>query len=274
MPHKFDSHYLGSIWQNEKNIDKVPAHLRERSTLFFGFAYISLAVFGLIMAMGWYLLDPGLARIHFMLPKIVFFLLCCIWLVLFVDVSLMASSVIIGRNCIPYYHSSGRVGYLMPLVMKLGMVLKVIPDRMISSFLTVNNRLMQLIHKKRKKENILVLLPRCLQHFSCNQPVVTDINACKSCGKCDIVKLVKLNTHYRLVTAIATGGHLAHQLISELKPHGIIAIACERELMQGLKGIGKIPIIAIANARPEGPCKNTTVDVDAIERAIKLFKNI
>ena len=93
---------------------------------------------------------------------------------------------------------------------------------------------------KRQKENILVLLPRCLQHFQCKQPVVADINACKSCGKCDIVKLMKLNRHYHLVTAIATGGGLAKRLISDLKPHGVIAVACERELMEGLKGVSQV----------------------------------
>ena len=186
----------------------------------------------------------------------------------------MALSVGTGKNFIPYYHATRRVRYLMPLILRLGMLLGIVPDRMISSFVSVNNYLIQIVHKKNKKENILVLLPRCLQHFTCHQPVVTDINACKSCGKCDIVKLVKLNRHYRLVTAIATGGGLARRLIHDLKPHGVIAVACERELMEGLKGVSKIPIIAISNSRPEGPCKNTKVDTDAIERAIKLFRNI
>lgn len=274
MPGKIDGRYLGSIWQNEKNIEKISAHYSERQLLFFIFAYASLLVIGIVMAMMWFLLEPGLARIHFSLSPILKVLLGGIGGVLFVDISLMALSVSTGKNFIPYYHATRRYTYLMPLVMRLGMVLGIIPDRMISSFIGVNNALTRILHRKKKKENILILLPRCLQHFKCKQSVVTDINECKSCGKCDIVKLVKLNRNYHLVTAIATGGGLAKSLIRELKPHGVIAVACERELMEGLKDIHKIPIIGIANSRPEGPCKNTRVDIEAIEQAIKLFKNI
>lgn len=274
MAGKIDGRFLGSIWQNEKNIGKIAAQYNERKLLFFIFALLSLAVIGCVMAMMWYLLEPGLERIHYSLPTVVLISLSVLWILIFFDIALMAVSVKTGMNFIPYYHVTKRVGYLMPLVMRLGMLLGIVPDRMISSFISVNNRLIQILHKKKKKENILVLLPRCLQHFACKQSVVTDINACKECGKCDIAQLVNINKRYRLVMAIATGGGLARSLIRDLKPHGVIAVACERELMEGLKGITKIPVIAIANSRPEGPCKNTKIDTASIERAVKLFKNI
>ncbi|MFH1379911.1 MAG: DUF116 domain-containing protein [bacterium] len=274
MQGKIDGKFLGSIWQNEKNIHKISEHYNERKLLFFIFAYASVAVIACVMAMMWYVLEPGLERIHQVLPGMLKIILSGISLILLLDISLMALSIKTNTNLIRYYHAARRVEYLMPLVMKLGILLGIVPDRMISSFIGVNNHLIKLVHEKKKKENILVLLPRCLQHFACKQSVVSDINACKSCGKCDIAKLVKINKDYRLVTAVATGGGLAKSLIRDLKPHGVIAVACERELIEGLKGVSKIPIIAIANSRPEGPCKNTKVDIAAIESAVKLFKNI
>jgi len=47
--------------------------------------------------------------------------------------------------------------------------------------------------------------------------------------------------------------------------------AGERDLISGLQDVKKIPIIAVINKRPEGPCVNTLVDLDEVERAIKHF---
>ena len=50
----------------------------------------------------------------------------------------------------------------------------------------------------------------------------------------------------------------------------IIAIACERDLLSGFKDVNThIPVIGFPNRRPEGPCKNTCVDLDRIEDAVK-----
>ncbi|HLA40307.1 MAG TPA: hypothetical protein VJ417_09930 [Candidatus Glassbacteria bacterium] len=42
--------------------------------------------------------------------------------------------------------------------------------------------------------------------------------------------------------------------------------------MSGLQDVAPvIPTFAVPNCRPEGPCKNTLVDLDRIEEALILF---
>jgi hypothetical protein len=51
-----------------------------------------------------------------------------------------------------------------------------------------------------------------------------------------------------------------------------LALACERDLMSGIKDIAeKIPVLAIPNKRPEGPCKNTHVSLRELEEALKFI---
>ena len=49
-------------------------------------------------------------------------------------------------------------------------------------------------------------------------------------------------------------------------------MACERDLLSGIQDIcNQIPIIGIPNIRPEGPCKNTTIDLNEFEKAVHTF---
>jgi len=65
---------------------------------------------------------------------------------------------------------------------------------------------------------------------------------------------------------------MARQLLAEKRPKGVIAVACERDLMAGVQDVkAAVPVIAIANKRPEGPCRNTTIDMTEMENAIRLY---
>jgi hypothetical protein len=57
-----------------------------------------------------------------------------------------------------------------------------------------------------------------------------------------------------------------------MRPQAIIAVACERDLVSGLQDVApKIPVFAIPNKRPEGPCKNTFINIEELEASIKDF---
>lgn len=68
---------------------------------------------------------------------------------------------------------------------------------------------------------------------------------------------------------IATGGTLARKIIIENKPNFIIAVACQRDLVEGIQEVFPIPVYGVLNQRPEGPCVNTRVDVSKIEKALQ-----
>ncbi len=141
-------------------------------------------------------------------------------------------------------------------------------ERYLNSFLKRHNALVTKQKNKAVPSKILVLIPRCLQNSNCQQKVTEDVENCQRCGNCSIPDLLKLKNKYHYQLFMATGGTLARQIIKDTKPQLILAVACERELFSGIKETKRIPIIAIPNQRPEGPCKNTKVDLKEIEEAL------
>ncbi|MDI6641386.1 MAG: DUF116 domain-containing protein [Elusimicrobiota bacterium] len=70
---------------------------------------------------------------------------------------------------------------------------------------------------------------------------------------------------------VATGGRLAKRWVRELKPDFIVAVACERELSEGISAVYPLPVVGIPNIRPYGPCLNTTVDISMVETVIEKY---
>jgi hypothetical protein len=69
--------------------------------------------------------------------------------------------------------------------------------------------------------------------------------------------------------AIVSGGTAAREMIKQKCPKAVIAVACENDLVTGLRDVQGIPVFAVLNQRPAGPCKDTTVDVEAVRFYIK-----
>jgi hypothetical protein len=120
-----------------------------------------------------------------------------------------------------------------------------------------------------KPGEILVLLPSCLQSASCEQNVVGDLAACRRCGRCKLGPLLDLCERHDVEVAIAKGGRVAVRLARRPEVRAIIAVACEKELRSGIFACLPKPVIAVPNRRPNGPCNETDVAVDEVERAIE-----
>ena len=48
--------------------------------------------------------------------------------------------------------------------------------------IAINNWLVRHVRRRVRPANLLVLLPRCLQHAGCGQDVIEDLAACRQCG--------------------------------------------------------------------------------------------
>jgi hypothetical protein len=48
-----------------------------------------------------------------------------------------------------------------------------------------------------------------------------------------------------------------------------VAVACERDLVSGIRDAWPLPVIGLINERPEGPCVNTRVDVAGVARILE-----
>ncbi|MBN1627689.1 MAG: DUF116 domain-containing protein, partial [Deltaproteobacteria bacterium] len=83
--------------------------------------------------------------------------------------------------------------------------------------------------------------------------------------------LVEFSEKYNIPISVATGGTLARKIVVEKRPNIIIAVACERDLTSGIQDSFPIPVFGIYNKRPFGPCYDTDVDVELVEKGIKTF---
>lgn len=142
---------------------------------------------------------------------------------------------------------------IIRLTLLVGIKLNFSKDQIINSMLKVSNSLTKVFHKEIKKEEMLILVPRCLS---------------KGTRK----ELDQLTKEYDLKIHIASGGTQAREILKKTKPKGIVATACERDLYAGAKDVpSQIQVLAIPNKRPNGPCKNTLVDINEFRSAIDFF---
>jgi len=122
-----------------------------------------------------------------------------------------------------------------------------------------------------KPEELLILLPSCMQNSECRQKITNDTAECLRCGRCKVKDMLELQEKYGAQCAVATGGRIALELASRSDVKGIVAVACEKEAEEGMKAVFPKPALAIINIRPHGPCKDTDVDVEEVEAAIRLL---
>jgi uncharacterized protein len=191
-------------------------------------------------------------------------LICLLWLA---DICIAAFSIPLGLLYKPLkwllfflYYSLGRI--ITFFIRKSKEVYR-------ESFLEFQNRLFLVNAASFKSDRLLILLPHCLQHHDCRVRITRDIEDCEDCARCDIAALKGLGHKYGVKIGIANGGTLARKLIRDHKPDAIIAVACHRDLSDGVRESWKYPVYAILNERPNGPCFDTKASTHAIEKIIK-----
>jgi len=141
---------------------------------------------------------------------------------------------------------------------------------MLSRIIIFMNNLLNRFRKlKAKPENILLLVPHCLQITSCGRNVIHDIDQCAHCGQCNVTEILKIRDKYGIQCSIASGGRQAIAMVRDSSVRTVVAVACEKELSDGILAAFPKPVVAIPNERPEGPCKNTRVNMESAEKAIQ-----
>ncbi len=156
-----------------------------------------------------------------------------------------------------------------PVLVGLARLLGIPKERLERSFIAVNNQLVLRSGRRAPAERLLILLPHCLQVDSCSIRITGDIHNCRGCGRCPIAGLVEIGERHGVHLSVATGGTIARRIIVDLRPHVIVAVACERDLTSGIQDAYPLPVYGILNRRPEGPCRNTLVDLADVEAAVE-----
>ncbi len=141
------------------------------------------------------------------------------------------------------------------LLGKISHVIRISRDQIGNSFVQLSNELTKACTKAMPRKKILVLLPRCLEREIRKQALeLLKAHGCES--------------------AIAHTGEDARDHVRRINPTAIVAVACERDLVSGLRDVAsRIPILAIPTRRPEGPCKNNTIAIEELRDAIAFFNH-
>jgi hypothetical protein len=230
----------------------------------------SLILMMVLTTLLWWFVSPRLHDISHHLAFIVLTLLRVFYLIVLVGIVLVLLTAYLERNFIITRHAVRiAIRFLFPVTIVLGKLVGIPKDKIRESYVSVNNTFTKVLKAKYNAKDVLILLPHCLQFTDCQYRITVDINNCRECGKCTIMDLKKLSLKYGVKIAIATGGTLARRIIIKNRPKFIIAVACERDLVDGLQDVFPIPVYGVLNERPYGPCVNTTVTVDLIENALK-----
>jgi hypothetical protein len=202
-------------------------------------------------------------RIGLNLLVIIILLLSIIWLLTLVFESFALS---LRKLLVPFKWMLFFIYY--PLGRAIGWLFRMTKEDFQTSFLSFQNRLFFPNLKLDKQAQLLIILPHCLQFHDCKIRITRDISDCAGCGKCDICKLKDLGGKYNVRIGIANGGTLARKIVSDAKPAAIIAVACHRDLTDGVRESWNYPVYAILNERPFGPCIDTKVNVENVESII------
>src|SRR5881628_3825224 len=115
----------------------------------------------------------------------------------------------------------------------------------------VYNALAEQRGRKVGKGELLVLIPRCL-------------------SKQALDGVLAIAGRYEVPVFVATRGQLARRVIRERRPRAVVAVACERDMMTGLRDVaGKLPVLGLTMRLANGPCRDAMIDLDVMESWVR-----
>jgi hypothetical protein len=242
---------LGDEWSDwSGDLDTVEPAIAESKLKFMVFGFMTVM---LIMGVGvflWYLAEPRLQQLAPEWRLAAHSALIIVLAVPGLMYILLFIQVVFGIRILSYRFSERFLFFLLPKVVWLGRRFGQSRDKVGHSFIQVNNAVTRLHGSQIGEPSLLVLLPRCL--------------------RVSIRKEIKqMVEKYPCRMSTVGGGEEARKEIRKQRPDFIIAMACERDLITGIKDVAlHVPVIGIPNQRPEGPCKNTLVSLEEFKSAL------
>jgi hypothetical protein len=220
------------------------------------FAIIVGYLIGTVAAslLSWYLVAPRLAEWHSAAPRVLLVVLAIFLTSLGVAFALVALMLVASwpRST----RASSLARRLLAVVERrafwLGSILSIDKDRLAHAFIRTNNALLRLAPQRVAPQRVLILLPRCLR-------------------KDQLVQARSLANQRGVEVAIVAGGEQARQRIWEKRPSLVIGVACERDLLSGIRDVRhRLSVFCIPNTRPNGPCRETQIGLADLEGALDL----
>ncbi|HUI67926.1 MAG TPA: DUF116 domain-containing protein [Nitrospirota bacterium] len=242
---------LGDEWMDWKG-DSRECEINENLSTFLSLALGVLIMFIMLLLLGWFMVKPRFQQMNPLLATgagwvLAGFMACLV-------ISAILEGVLLRtfkKSLFPYGWIERLVVSLLPKTIWLGKKFGISKDRIGNSFIKMHNFITMSFVGKLNVGRVLILLPRCLKREA-RERLMNRLNG----------------GDYKVYTA--AGGEEAREAIRQYRPTTILAIACERDLMGGIKDVAdKIPVIAVPNKRPEGPCKNTDFILSELDEALR-----
>jgi hypothetical protein len=242
---------LGDEWRDwDGSAHPGDSHAGKR--LFISLSGLLLLLVGVSGLLAWYLVAPRLNEWHRSAPDALLVTVLASTAVLLLLLVGLCAALWFRWPLPPRLAAAARrmLAGTERRVLSLGRTLSIDSDRAAHSMIKIHNELSLYTDDLADPERVLVLLPRCLTKDQLRQ--------CR-----------ELADRRGVQVAVVAGGELARKRIAELRPRAIIGVACERDLVSGLRDVGhRVRVLGIPNERPNGPCKDTVIDLAALEQAI------
>jgi hypothetical protein len=246
---------LGDEWLDWKGTtDPAERDIDEKLRTFLALAAGTLVMLVASLLVGWYLAKPRIDQLSPALSHVIEWSASALFILFFLLAGLETSLLVrFKKSLFPYLWAEKFILALLSRSMWLGEKFGISKDRVGNSFIKVHNLMLKSHARVLKGDVLLILLPRCLEKETRRQ-VVERVNG----------RAVQIVT--------AAGGEEARKAIRQHNPSLILAVACERDLISGIKDVAeRIPVLAIPNKRPEGPCKNTCLHLSDLDEALKFI---
>lgn len=253
------------------SVSYIQSYVRKR--LFLGLLGGSLLMVGLIaFALGYLIFNPGQSLANQLLVLVLVILLALAVLVAGLGLAGILVALLASRR-LGIFQGPIRIAIniFFPVIIALGKIFKIDVDRIKSSFIAVNNQMVRAARFRLRPDQLLLLVPHCLQRTQCPHKITVEINNCQRCGGCCIGDLLGVRDRFGINIGVATGGTLARKYVKDYRPRAVVAVACERDLTSGIQDSNPLPVLGVTNERPFGPCHNTRIDIEKVEEALKFF---
>ncbi|MGH7672949.1 MAG: DUF116 domain-containing protein [Gemmatimonadales bacterium] len=220
--------------------------------LFFRFAALTIAAAALVVGLLFYLLAPRLSALWpALFPK-------ALWIALAVGAGITA--LYLGLVAASYYGGTNLLperllerGPYLQLMNYTSVVARLFGKRdwVEHAAIDIYNTLAARRGRKVGKGELLVLIPRCL-------------------SKQALDGVLEIAGRYEVPVFVATRGQLARRVIRERRPRAVVAVACERDMMTGLRDVaGKLPVLGLTMQLPNGPCRDAALDLGQMEQWVR-----
>lgn len=245
LGHEWDE-WDGQPLPNEGSFDASPK-------LFFVWSAGVIAVAVIVAAALLFLLAPRLAFLHPLLPRILAWSIIGAAILLVLWWQLIGFSYAFRSPLLPE-----RLAERGPLLVLMRYTSKLADrfgrrDWVENAAVKVYDALALARKRKVSGGELLLLIPRCLAK--------------------DILEgVLRVAGKYKIPVFVATRGQLARRVIRERRPRAVVAVACERDMVSGLHDVaGKVPVLGLTLTLPNGPCKDTRLDLGLLEEWVRAY---